>query len=390
MKPGSSDPASAPLGATSPAFRILHGLADAPASAWNRLAGPQPMLCHAFLSLLEETGCVGKGTGWEPCHVTLWHGDELSAAMPLYLKRHSWGEYVFDWAWADAYRRHRLAYYPKLVSAIPFTPVTGPRLLAEDDSLRRLLIEAALRLTKEMKASSLHVLFPSDTESGVCAQADLLCRTGLQFHWRNADYGDFNAFLAALDHRHRKNIRQERRKLRDAGIAFSWLSGREATEADWSFFHRCYRDTYYRHGSTPYLNLDFFLRLAEAIPDNILLIMARREGKRLAAALNLMDGERLYGRYWGMAEYVPGLHFETCYYQAMEYAIAQGLKVFEGGAQGGHKLPRGMAAVPTQSFHWLAHPEFFRAVRDYLQDEAQAVNEQIAEMNAAGPFRKGK
>ena len=369
-------------------LRIVESLTAVRAAAWDRLAGTQPMLRHAFLSLLEETGCVGGGTGWEPCHVTLWRGETLEAAMPLYLKRHSWGEYVFDWAWADAYRRHGLRYYPKLLAAVPFTPVTGTRLLAKTQEDRTALIRAALGLAEEKKASSLHALFPPDSESGDWERAGLLRRTGLQFHWRNAGYRDFDDFLAALDHKHRKNIRQERRKLRDAGVTFSWLTGGEATAADWKFFQRCYEDTYYRHGSTPYLNLDFFLGLAAAMPDNVLLILARREGKRLASALNLMDNERLYGRYWGTTEYLPGLHFEACYYQAMEYAITHGLSVFEGGAQGGHKLPRGMAAVSTHSFHWLAHPEFFRAVERYLGEETQAVGEQIAEMNSAGPFRR--
>jgi uncharacterized protein len=330
---------------------------------------------------------VGPGTGWQPCHLTLWHGDRLAAALPLYRKSHSYGEYVFDWAWADAYTRHGHRYYPKLLSAVPFTPVSGRRLLTGSDEFARQLVQAALRLARDSSVSSLHCLFPQTEELGVWREAGLLIRTGVQFHWRNAGYRDFDDFLARLDHNHRKKIRQERRKVGEAGIALTRVPGREARESDWAFFHRCYLDTYRRHHSSPYLNLEFFLGLAARLPDNLVLVLARREGHLIAAALNVQDGERLYGRYWGSLEYHSGLHFEACYYQAIEHAIEAGLKVFEGGAQGEHKLARGLLAIPTHSVHWLAHPEFSRAVEDFLSRESRGMAHRIDELNEQGPFR---
>ncbi len=374
-----------------PARRVLSHLGQVDAAAWDGLAttsaGLAPFASHRYLSLLEETGCVGPGTGWQPCHLTLWSGERLVAALPLYLKSHSYGEYVFDWAWAEAYERQGLDYYPKLLAAVPFTPVTGPRLLAEDAVARHALVRAALEFAAEQRVSSLHCLFPGDAELDAWRQAGLMLRSGVQFHWHNPGYRDFEDFLARLDHSHRKKIRQERRKVRDAGIAFRRVSGSALGEADMAFFHRCYLATYRAHRSSPYLNLAFFLGLAERMPDQIVLVIAERDGQPIAAALNVQDGERLYGRYWGTLEFHSGLHFETCYYQAIEHAIAAGLKVFEGGAQGEHKLARGLVATATWSAHWLAHPEFARAVEDYLARETRGVADYVDELNDRGPFK---
>lgn len=372
-------------------LRVLNRLDQVEAAAWDRLAasgaGLQPFVSHRYLSLLEETGCVGPGTGWQPCHLTLWRGERLSAALPLYLKSHSYGEYVFDWAWAEAYGRQGLDYYPKLLAAVPFTPVSGPRLLAEDAAARHALVRAALGFAAQQAVSSLHCLFPLEAELEAWRQAGLMLRSGVQFHWHNPGYRDFEDFLARLDHGHRKKIRQERRKVAAAGIGFRRLSGSALEAADLAFFHRCYLATYRAHRSSPYLNLAFFQGLAEHLPDRLVLVLAERDGRPIAAALNLQDGERLYGRYWGTLEFHAGLHFETCYYQAIEHAIAAGLKVFEGGAQGEHKLARGLSATPTWSAHWLAHPEFARAVEAYLAREAADVAGYVDELNERGPFK---
>ena len=369
-------------------IRILDSLAEVDAGQWNALAGPQPFLRHEFLKSLEDTGCVGARAGWLPQFVTLWRNGRLIGAMPLYLKHHSWGEYVFDWAWADAYQRHGLRYYPKLVGAVPFTPVTGPRLLGDSAETRALLLSAALDLAKKLGASSLHCLFPTEAQAQEMQAQGMMLRSGLQFHWQNHGYADFDAYLAAMSHDKRKKIKQERRRVRDAGITFGHTVGRDASAEQWAFFEACYRNTYLQHRSTPYLNLDFFLRIGAALPDNILLITAYRDGQPIAAALNLFDRERLYGRYWGATEYAPGLHFETCYYQALEFCIARKISVFEGGAQGEHKLARGFLAVPTWSAHWLAHPEFARAVEEFLAREAQGVAQYLDELNEGSPFKQ--
>lgn len=372
-------------------LRVLSRMNQVDAAAWNRLAacgaGLQPFVSHAYLSLLEETGCVGPGTGWQPCHLTLWRGERLSAALPLYRKDHSYGEYVFDWAWAEAYGRQGLDYYPKLLAAVPFTPVSGPRLLAEDAVARHALVRAALGFAAQQAVSSLHGLFPPEAELAAWRQAGLMVRSGVQFHWHNPGYRDFEDFLARLDHSHRKKIRQERRKVGEAGIVCKRLSGSGLGEADLAFFHRCYLATYRAHRASPYLNLPFFLGLAERLPEQLVLVVAERDGRPIASALNIQDGERLYGRYWGTLEFHSGLHFETCYHQAIEHAIAVGLKVFEGGAQGEHKLARGLSATPTWSVHWLAHPEFARAVEAYLAREAQGVAHYVDELNERGPFK---
>jgi uncharacterized protein len=369
-----------------PEIRVLDGLATVSASAWDALAGPQPFLRHAFLHGLEEHRCVGPGSGWQPAHLSAWRGERLVGALPLYLKTHSYGEYVFDWSWAEAYARHGFDYYPKLVCAIPFTPVTGPRLLGSDAAARPMLIAAALAATADH--SSLHVLFPGGDEARNWERAGCMLRHGLQFHWRNEAYANFDEFLATLAQPKRKKIRHERRRVAEAGVRLVRKRGRELSEADWAFFERCYAHTYRAHRSTPYLNLGFFAHLGAAMPDQVLMVIAEHAGRPIAAALNLYDGERLYGRYWGALEHVPALHFEACYYQAIEFCIEQGIGWIEGGAQGEHKLSRGFLPMQTWSAHKLEHPEFSDAVERYLAREARGVAGYIDELNERAPFKK--
>jgi len=368
-------------------IRIVGSLAEIPAAAWDRLARVSPLLSHAFLEGLESTGCVCTDTGWEPCHVTLWRGADLVGAMPLYAKDHSYGEYVFDWAWADAYHRHGLSYYPKLVCAVPFTPITGPRLMAETEADRRTLLAGALAWAQRCRASSLHLLFPAPSVAEECRKSGMLLRKGVQFHWSNPGYRSFDEFLGQLTREKRKKIRQERRRVCEQGISFRWLTGSEATESDWAFFERCYRKTYREHRSTPYLNLAFFLHLARHLPDNLLLIEARLDGRPIAATFNIVVGDEvLYGRNWGAIASIPLLHFEACYYQTIDYCIARGIRRFEGGAQGEHKMARGLMPVETYSAHWVAHAEFRRAIGQYVGREAHGIGEYVDELNERSPF----
>ncbi len=368
-------------------IQVVDSLATIPASDWDALAGNHPLLSHAFLHALHESGCASAETGWAPCHLTLWRDNRLAAAMPLYLKSHSYGEYVFDWAWADAYQRHGLRYYPKLLNAVPFTPVTGPRLLATNETDRGALLDAALAFARQTGVSSLHCLFPAPPEVAAFESAGLMLRASVQFHWRNEGFRDFDDFLARMNHDKRKKIRQERRKVREAGIEFRWLRAAEATQADWRFFVECYDRTYRAHHSSPYLNLDFFLRLAQAMPERLLLILGYRQGLPVASAFNIIGDETLYGRYWGTKEFHSGLHFETCYYQAIEFCIAEKLGYFEGGAQGEHKLARGLLPQRTVSAHWLAHPEFAEAVTRFLRKEASGIGHYVDELSEHSPFK---
>ena len=374
--------------------RVLEDLSRVAAADWNRLAGGNPMLSHEFFHALHQSGCASTKSGWQPQFLTLWEEaapagarapQRLRAAMPLYLKSHSYGEYVFDWAWAEAYQRHGLAYYPKLLAAIPFSPVSGPRLLAAADADRTALVRAALALARD--TSSLHVLFPQPAEAALLQAAGMLLRSGVQFHWTNQGFGSFDEFLAQLSRDKRKKIRQERRRVRDAGVSFRRLCGGEIREDDWIFFARCYKRTYREHRSTPYLSLEFFQRLGETMSQHVLLIVAEREGRPIASALNLYSQEILYGRYWGALEYIPCLHFETCYYQALEFCIDNGIRVFEGGAQGEHKLARGFLPVKTLSAHWLAHPEFSDAVERFLEREHHGIARYIDELNEHSPYK---
>jgi len=366
-------------------LRIVESLDGIAAAAWNRLCGGNPFMRHEFLHALIDTGCVSARTGWQPQILVLERDGEVAGAMPLFLKSHSYGEYVFDWAWADAYARHGLEYYPKLLCAVPFTPVNGPRVLAGNSADRARLIGKALDLAKGV--SSLHVLFPQEEEAELMHARGMLLRRTVQFHWRNAGYADFNDFLARMSHQKRKNLKQERRKVREAGVTFRWLCGDEIRREHWEFFNKCYRNTYRAHHSTPYLNLDFFQRIGRDLPEHTLLILAERHGAPIGGALNLYTPQTLYGRHWGCVEYVPLMHFEACYYQAIDFAIDRKLETFEGGAQGEHKLFRGLLPVETLSAHWLAHPQFSKAIEDYLEKETTGIARYVNELHEHSPFK---
>jgi len=366
--------------------RIADSLAGVDRAEWNALAGDQPFLRHEFLSALIETGCASARSGWLPQFVLLRRSGQLAGAMPLFAKNHSYGEYVFDWAWADAHERHGIDYYPKLVCAVPFTPVRGSRILATSAADRKKLVAAALEHAREF--SSLHVLFAREEDADLLASSGFLIRQTVQFHWKNERYADFEEFLARMSHARRKNIRQEQRRVREAGVSFRWLEGHAIESRHWEFFNRCYRRTYAAHRSTPYLNLDFFLRVGAALADNVTMVLAEREGKPVAASLLLRDRDTLYGRYWGAVEHIPLLHFECCYYQAIEYAISRRLETFEGGAQGEHKIFRGLMPVQTRSAHWLAHPKFARAVENFLERETLGIAQYVNELVEHSPFKE--
>jgi len=371
---------------------IVSSLAEIGQAAWDALAAsqsrPNPFLSYAFLHALHESGSAAPDAGWQPQFIALYDQDDrLAAALPLYVKLHSYGEYVFDWAWADAYQRNGLDYYPKLLSAIPFTPVTGPRLMAVDDKARAALLKVLVKTQEATPVSSTHILYPPEEQARQLQQAGYMLRSGVQFHWLNQGYKDFDAFLATLEHKKRKNIRAERRKVREAGVAVRRVRGVDATQDDWRLFNRCYRHTYAAHHSTPYLNLDFFQRIGRDMPDNILLVIAERDGRPIAASLVIHSDEVLYGRYWGELEHVPCLHFECAYYQPLEFCIEQGIAVFEGGAQGEHKMARGFLPTRTWSAHWLAHPAFADAIEQYLAREAGGIDDYIDELNDRNPFK---
>ncbi|MES2149964.1 MAG: GNAT family N-acetyltransferase [Pseudomonadota bacterium] len=370
---------------------IATSLSEIGQAAWDGLLAcqdkPNPFLSFAFLDALHSSGSACAQSGWQPQFLLLYDAAQLAAAMPLYLKSHSYGEYVFDWAWADAYQRHGLDYYPKLLSAIPFTPVSGPRLLARDGAARSALVEALCAIQQASPVSSSHVLYPPEEQARQLAAAGFMLRSGVQFHWLNAGYRDFEHFLSTLEHKKRKNIRAERRKVAAAGVTLRRVRGSEASEADWCLFERCYRHTYAAHHSTPYLNLAFFLQIGRSMAQHILLVIAERGGAPIAASLVIHSADTLFGRYWGELEHVPCLHFEAAYYQPLEFCIEQGIAVFEGGAQGEHKMARGFLPTRTWSAHWLAHPGFADAVERFLERESGGIEEYIDELNDRNPFR---
>ncbi|WP_079419419.1 GNAT family N-acetyltransferase [Thiomonas intermedia] len=372
-----------------------------PAEVWDGLVdatpGATPFQRHAWLSALERTGCVGVETGWQPVVVTLRdHTQQLAAACVLYVKSHSYGEYVFDWAWARAYAEHGLPYYPKLLLAVPFTPVGGAKLLGRDARARKVLLQEILALARRSGLSSFHALFLDPQEALWCDELGLLGRTTLQFHWRNppaegeSPWPDFAAFLASLRHDKRKKIKQEQRQVSDAGVTFRALQGQEITERDWAFFSRCYETTYALHGSTPYLNAEFFQALGRDLPEHGLLFVAERDGQPIASSLILLDPRRriAYGRYWGATASVPALHFDACYYQPIAWCLAHGYTTFEGGAQGEHKMARGLQPVATRSAHWLAHPRFSQAVEDYLERESADLAAHQDQLQERLPFKE--
>jgi uncharacterized protein len=377
-------------------IRVLGDPASIAPERWNGLLDVHPdatpFMRHEYLLALHQSGSATGRTGWLPQFLAMERGDDLIAASALYLKDHSYGEYVFDWAWADAYQRHGLHYYPKLLNAVPFTPVPGPRLLARDTASRVLLLQAMSQIARDAKLSSAHILFLSDTDRDAATKAGWMMRSTVQFHWMNREpeaYADFGDFLATLQREKRKKIQQERRRVAEAGITFSVHHAGEIGERDWDFFYRCYTLTYRAHHSTPYLTRDFFHRMATTMPQHWLLFVAWRDGKRVAASLIAVDIERgaAYGRYWGAVEPIPFLHFEACYYQPLSWCIAHGMRRFEGGAQGEHKMARGLLPVQTWSAHWLAHPQFARAVADFLEREGEGVANYMDELNERQPFK---
>jgi predicted N-acyltransferase len=399
--------------------RVLDSPTQLDSAQWNALLArqdaPSPFMRHEYLAAMERSASATPATGWAPRFITLWRGEQLEAACALYLKDHSYGEYVFDWAWANAYEQHGLAYYPKAVIAAPFTPVPGARLLARDEPSRQGLLKAVLAWCRREKLSSLHLLFAADEDVAACAAAGLMLRHTVQFHWTNAAptpapgvsslpgtetprWLDFDAFLASLAHDKRKKIRQERRKVAEAGVTFRWSEGRDIDAADWNFFYRCYERTYYEHGNAPYLTRDFFRRMARDMPENWLLFVAQLGRKPIAASLialarqpvrnRALDEKVAYGRYWGALERVDCLHFEACYYQPLQWCIERGYDRFEGGAQGEHKMARALMPVKTTSAHWLAHPAFADAVERFLQREGQGIGSYLEHLERRSPFRQ--
>ena len=421
--------------------RVLASPLDVDAAAWNALLAqqnhPTPFLRHEYLAALHESGSATPRTGWTPRFMTLWEDNTLVAACPLYLKNHSYGEYVFDWAWASAYEQHGVPYYPKAVVAVPFTPVPGTRLLARDGATRALLLQAVRQWCEQEGVSSVHMLFASgdDVQSG--AEQDWMLRHTVQFHWKNVaptlgtgvyslpqagegppaspgrgalaalgrpgvgsnHFTDFDHFLASLSQDKRKKIRQERRRVAEAGVHFRWSRGADISAADWDFFYRCYERTYLEHGNPPYLTRDFFARMAAHMPEAWLLFVAERDGRPIATSLIAIgaipsggSGQKdsnlvAYGRYWGALERVDCLHFEACYYQPLQWCIAHGVQRFEGGAQGEHKMARALLPVQATSAHWLAHPAFAEAVERFLEREGAGVEGYLQELQARSPFK---
>ncbi|MET3177773.1 UNVERIFIED_ORG: putative N-acyltransferase [Variovorax guangxiensis] len=379
-------------------IRVLPSPSDVSPEAWNALlaaqAEPSPFMRHEYLTALNDSRSATPDNGWMPQFVTLWQGEQLQAACPLYVKDHSYGEYVFDWAWANAYEQHGLAYYPKATVAVPFTPVPGARLLARDAESRTLLVQGLVALCKQLELSSLHLLFGADADIAACTESGLMLRNTVQFHWTNAQYADFDSFLASLSHDKRKKIRQERRKVADAGVRFRWSRGADISKADWDFFYRCYERTYREHGNPPYLTRDFFRRMADTMPEAWLLFIAERDGKPMASSLIALSTQPdrplvAYGRYWGALERVDCLHFEACYYQPLAWCIEHGAQRFEGGAQGEHKMARALMPVKTTSAHWLAHPSFADAVERFLEREGAGIENYMDHLGERSPFKSG-
>jgi uncharacterized protein len=366
------------------------------ATAWNTLlaaqAAPSPFMRHEYLCALHASGSAVAESGWSPQFITLWSGAHLVAACASYLKAHSYGEYVFDWAWADAYQRHGLRYYPKLLAAVPFTPVPGSRMLAADDAAREQLVSVIRELARSRKLSSAHVLFIDEPDRRAFEAQGWMLRTGVQFHWTQTPeepMQNFAALLARMQRDKRKKIQQERRRVAEAGVHFTQHEGAAIDESLWDFFYRCYTLTYRAHHSTPYLTRDFFKRMAQTLPSHWLMFVAHLDGEPIAASLVTIDRTQrvAWGRYWGATTHVPCLHFEACYYQPLQWCIEQGFLRFEGGAQGEHKMARGLLPVPTWSAHWLRDERFAAAVADFLASETEGIGHYVNELGERNPFK---
>lgn len=374
--------------------KLIQHLGEIPASAWNALEGgiDNPFLRHEFLAGLEQHGCVGEHWGWLPHHLAVYDGTQLIGGVPMYLKYNSYGELVFDWAWADAYQRAGLSYYPKLVAAVPYSPVTGPRLLIAKDINREkvadLLIQQALDLAREMKVSSLHWLFPHREDMQRLERHGLMRRTGTQFHWHNRGYHSFDDLLATFSAQKRKKLKRERRRVAEQGITIELFDGHQLSAEQWQIFHHFYRSTFDKRGGYPTLTEPFFRHLGQSMPASIVLALASYQGRYVAGALSLRSSDTLYGRHWGCEEEFHSLHFELCYYQGLDYCIDNGLQRFEPGAQGEHKVGRGFEPVATWSAHWLANAAFSSAVADYLTQEQVAMDDYMQKLSEHLPFKK--
>jgi predicted N-acyltransferase len=379
-------------------IEILDHLSDVSSADWNALLSPDagPFLRYEFLSSLEETGCVGGNTGWQVAHLVLKQDGQFIGAMPLYLKRHSYGEFVFDWSWAQAYEQQGMNYYPKVLCAIPFTPVQGSRILclpqSNESEIQNVLIGGLKSLLGENDLSSAHILFPMATEAKALKEQGFLLRDSVQFHWHNQDFQSFEQFLSALTMKRRKNIRREREQVAREAIAFRHVPGKESTDQDWEFFFDCYQNTYLEHHSNPYLSEAFFKLWAKRMPENLHLIIAEKDGAPIAASLLVVDrlSGKVFGRYWGAKVHIPCLHFETAYYQAIEYCIAQGIQTFEGGAQGEHKMARGFLPTTIQSAHLIQDPRFAKAVAHFLEREHQGIGAYVDELAEHSPLKSTK
>jgi predicted N-acyltransferase len=388
-----------------PRARFLKHIAQIDAASWNALAGTsQPFLRHEFLRAIEESGCAVPRTGWTPAHLILEDSAGVAVgAMPLYRKGHSRGEFVFDFSWANAYAQHGLPYYPKLLCAVPFTPVRGPRLLvsgggsgcgadagaaADAAAISQLLIKTASDYAKSEGLSSWHVLFPSEENVGGLEASGLILRRDCQFHWYNRGYESFEAFLATFTAEKRKKAKRERRRVDEAGIVFDTLHGGDLDDALWETVYGFYADTFYRHGHDPYLNLNFFKRIAALMPDRLMIKLARIGAEPIAAAIFFVGEDALFGRYWGSGGNYHSLHFETCYYQGIEYCIEKGLQRFEPGTQGEHKVPRGFVPTMMSSAHFVVDARFDAAIRDFAAREARGVDHYAAAVNEHVPYHR--
>jgi len=379
-------------------LEIVDCLSDIASEDWNALlpSDAGPFLRHEFLNSLEETACVGGNTGWQVAHLVLRDDRRLIGAMPLYLKQHSYGEFVFDWSWAQAYEQQGMQYFPKALCAIPFTPVQGSRILSTStvnaNLVKQQLIAGLKTLVLQNNLSSAHVLFPQSAEVNELKKQGFMLRDSVQFHWHNHGFENFEQFLAALTMKRRKNIRREREQVAREQITFRHVPGISSTNTDWEFFYRCYANTYLEHRSNPYLSEAFFKLWAQRMPENLHLIIAERNGNPIAASLLVIDptSSKAYGRYWGAIEHVPCLHFETAYYQAIEYCISMNIQTFEGGAQGEHKMARGFLPTTIQSAHYIADPQFAKAVQHFLNREHQGIGAYVDELAEHSPLKSSK
>ncbi len=376
--------------------RTVTGLEEIPRNSWNALKGTtNPFLRHEFLAALERHGAAVPANGWQPMHLLLEEADgALLAAAPAYVKANSWGEFVFDWSWASAYRQAGLEYYPKLVLAVPFSPVPGPRVLTgprvNPGDACRILASAAEQLCRQQDWSGVHCLFPDDQQMRTLGDTGWLYRMGCQFHWENRGYTDFNAFLESLSSRKRKNIKRERRIAAESGLEFAIVPGHRVTADDWHAFHSFYARTFDEHGNLPVLTPDFFREIGAGLGNAVQMVQARLAGNMVGAALLLRSDDTLYGRYWGCRTELPGMHFETCYYQGIDYCIREGLVRFEPGAQGEHKVPRGFLPRSTHSLHWISEPGFHEAIARFLDREKVMLRSYMDEMNAHSPYRNAR